>query len=365
MSSSYVEYVLDVPMYFVYRKGTYHNVAGQSFRDFLQGKLPGLPGGPGVEGGGGAWGGAAAGGRTGQAELRPCSAAPACGGWRAAERRCVRGGPAVGAHAPATPCPKLASATRPLARCPVPAGELPTLQDWESHMTTVFPEVRLKRFLEMRGADAGPWRLICGLPALWVGLLYDQQAQVQPVCVLRDWCKLHHSRHAPATQGIDRGPLGVHAATAEQQRSICFDLSTQATSGRFLLQAEALALVSDWTQEEREYLREEVTRGALATPFRGGTVQDLAKQVGARPRLRCSPCKMRVCARVRRPNGQRPGAPQPACCLHCLLPSMSRTSRPVAPLFVRLAAGAGHQQGRAGAAWPAGGQVPPGAGGHC
>lgn len=138
----YVEYVLDVPMYFVYRHGTYHNVAGQSFRDFLQGKLPGLP------------------------------------------------------------------------------GELPTLGDWENHMTTVFPEVRLKRFLEMRGADGGPWRLICALPALWVGLIYDQQAQ-----------------------------------------------------------AEALALISGWTQEEREYLRDEVPRSALSTPFRGGTVQDLAKQV--------------------------------------------------------------------------------------
>lgn len=140
----YVDYVLDVPMYFVYRSGTYHNVAGQSFRDFLQGKLPGLP------------------------------------------------------------------------------GELPSLSDWESHMTTVFPEVRLKRFIEMRGADAGPWRIICGLPALWVGLLYDAQAQ-----------------------------------------------------------AEALALVSDWTQDEREFLRVDVAVNGLATPFRGGTVQDLAKQVVA------------------------------------------------------------------------------------
>ncbi|KAI3430867.1 hypothetical protein D9Q98_009276 [Chlorella vulgaris] len=138
----YVDYVLDVPMYFVYRNGTYHNVAGQSFRDFMDGKLPGLP------------------------------------------------------------------------------GEKPTLVDWETHMTTVFPEVRLKKFLEMRGADGGPWRLICALPALWVGLLYDEQAQ-----------------------------------------------------------SEALALIADWSHEEREYLRDNVPRDALATPFRGGTVQDLAKQV--------------------------------------------------------------------------------------
>jgi glutamate--cysteine ligase len=144
----YVEYVLDVPMYFVYRKdpatgqGRYHNVAGQSFRDFMEGRLPGLP------------------------------------------------------------------------------GELPTMEDWETHLTTVFPEVRLKRFIEMRGADGGPWRLICALPALWVGLLYDEQAQ-----------------------------------------------------------AEAATLISDFTQEERSFLRREVPRTALATPFRDGTVQDLAIEV--------------------------------------------------------------------------------------
>lgn len=138
----YVDYVLDVPMYFVYRKGKYINVAGQSFRAFLEGKLPGLP------------------------------------------------------------------------------GELPNINDWESHLTTVFPEVRLKRFLEMRGADGGPWRLICGLPALWVGLLYDAQAQ-----------------------------------------------------------SEALELTMSMTAEEREFLRDEVPRLGLKTPFRGGTVQDLSKQV--------------------------------------------------------------------------------------
>jgi gamma-glutamylcysteine synthetase len=74
-----------------------------------------------------------------------------------------------------TPSPAVGFSPWP---CPRSAGELPTLSDWESHLTTVFPEVRLKRFLEMRGADAGPWRIICGLPALWVGLLYDAQAQV-------------------------------------------------------------------------------------------------------------------------------------------------------------------------------------------
>ncbi len=94
----YVDYALDVPMYFVYRDGTYHDVSGESFRAFMQGKLPQLPG--------------------------------------------VR----------------------------------PTLQDWGDHLTTIFPEVRLKRYMEMRGADSGQWRRLCALPGLWVGLLYDDAA---------------------------------------------------------------------------------------------------------------------------------------------------------------------------------------------
>ena len=103
----------------------------------------------------------------------------------------------------------------------LPAGERPTMADWENHLTTIFPDVRLKRFLEMRGADGVPFRLICALPALWVGLIYDAQAQ-----------------------------------------------------------AEALDLISDWTAEERERLRRDVPRLALATPCRPGvTVRDLAVRV--------------------------------------------------------------------------------------
>ncbi|MFC7705696.1 glutamate--cysteine ligase [Plastorhodobacter daqingensis] len=94
----WVEYVLDVPMYFVYRDGKYIDALGQSFRDFLKGELPALP------------------------------------------------------------------------------GEKPTLSDWADHLTTVFPEARMKKFIEMRGADGGPWRRLCALPALWVGLMYDQDA---------------------------------------------------------------------------------------------------------------------------------------------------------------------------------------------
>jgi glutamate--cysteine ligase len=86
----YVDWVLDVPMYFVYRDGTYLNATGMSFKDWMTGKLPLLP------------------------------------------------------------------------------GTYPTLADWEQHLSTVFPEVRMKKFLEMRGADGGPFKRICALPAFWV-----------------------------------------------------------------------------------------------------------------------------------------------------------------------------------------------------
>ncbi|PLK26555.1 glutamate--cysteine ligase [Novosphingobium sp. TH158] len=105
----YVEYMLDVPMYFVFRDGKYIDAAGQSFRDFLDGKLPALP------------------------------------------------------------------------------GERPTLGDWNDHLSTAFPEVRLKSFLEMRGADGGPWNRICALPAFWVGLLYDQGALDAAWDLVKDW----------------------------------------------------------------------------------------------------------------------------------------------------------------------------------
>ena len=138
----YVDYLLDVPMYFVYRDGTYIDASGQSFRDFMQGKLPALP------------------------------------------------------------------------------GETPLITDWADHLTTSFPEVRLKKYLEMRGADGGPWRRLCALPALWVGLLYDSQA-------------------------LDA----------------------------------AWDLVKDWTTEERAHLRANVPRDALRTTFRDRTVRDVALEV--------------------------------------------------------------------------------------
>jgi glutamate--cysteine ligase len=98
-------------------------------------------------------------------------------------------------------------------------GEHPTLDDWSDHLTTLFPEVRMKRFLEMRGADGGRWRRICAVPALWTGLLYDRTA-------------------------LDA----------------------------------AWDLVKDWSAEERQALRDAVPRTALHTRFRSDTVLELARQ---------------------------------------------------------------------------------------
>jgi len=139
---SYVDYMLDVPMYFVYRDGQYIDASGQSFRDFMAGKLPALP------------------------------------------------------------------------------GETPSIKDWEDHLTTAFPEVRLKKFIEMRGSDGGPSKNLCALPAFWVGLLYDDKAL-----------------------------------------------------------ADVTSIISDWSYEEVSSLRDQVPATALKTPFRGGNLQDLAKDI--------------------------------------------------------------------------------------
>jgi glutamate--cysteine ligase len=139
----YCDYALDVPMYFVFRDGKYIDVAGESFRALLDGKLPQLP------------------------------------------------------------------------------GEKPRLSDFTDHLSTAFPEVRLKSFLEMRGADGGRWSRICALPALWVGLLYADEA------LDAAWDRVRH-----------------------------------------------------WSIEEREQLRHDVPKLALDAPIPGGgTMHDLAREV--------------------------------------------------------------------------------------
>jgi len=138
----YVDYALDVPMYFLYRDGKYIDMAGKSFRKFLAREIPEV------------------------------------------------------AHID------------------------PMMSDWADHLTTIFPEVRLKSFLEMRGTDGGLWRRICGMPALWVGLLYDDVA-------------------------LDA----------------CWDL------------------VKDWTAQERQAMRDGVGRQGFKTPFRKATVHELAHRM--------------------------------------------------------------------------------------
>ena len=71
-------------------------------------------------------------------------------------------------------------------------GEKPTLKDWENHLSTIFPEIRLKKFIEMRGADGGPWKIICALSALWVGLLYDSESQAAALGLIKDWTRADH-----------------------------------------------------------------------------------------------------------------------------------------------------------------------------
>ncbi len=105
----YVDYAIDVPMYFVNRGGKYIDCSGESFRAFMAGTMPKLP------------------------------------------------------------------------------GEKPTMKDWADHLTTIFPEVRLKRFIEQRGADAGAWRRLCALPALFTGLLYEQASLDGAWEIVRDW----------------------------------------------------------------------------------------------------------------------------------------------------------------------------------
>jgi glutamate--cysteine ligase len=128
---AYARYALDVPMYFVKRGSKYIDVAGRSFRQFMAGELPELP------------------------------------------------------------------------------GEKPTIKDWSDHLTTLFPEVRLKQYLEMRGSDSGPAERICALPALWTGIFYDDAALAAAWDLCKGWS-------APDREGLrgDAARLGLKAKVA-------------------------------------------------------------------------------------------------------------------------------------------------------
>ncbi|ARC89560.1 glutamate--cysteine ligase [Rhodovulum sp. MB263] len=165
----YVDYALDVPMYFVYRDGRYIDALGQSFRDFMAGRLPALP------------------------------------------------------------------------------GEVPTLSDWADHLTTIFPEARMKKFIEMRGADGGPWRRLCALPALWVGLTYDQGALDAAWDLVKDWDAETREawRVAAATDGLDAEVNGVKMLGLARQ---VIDIA------RGGLKARARPGLGGMVQDERHFL---------------------------------------------------------------------------------------------------------------
>nr|WP_314442531.1 glutamate--cysteine ligase [uncultured Sphingomonas sp.] len=150
----YCDYALDVPMYFVLRDGRYIDCAGESFRAFLDGKLPQLP------------------------------------------------------------------------------GEMPTIADWTDHLSTAFPEVRLKSFLEMRGADGGRWGRICALPALWVGLLYDQGALDAAWDLVKDWTIEERGalRAAVPAQGLDAPVPG--GGTMRELGARVLDIASAGLSAR-------------------------------------------------------------------------------------------------------------------------------------
>ncbi|MFM6854743.1 MAG: glutamate--cysteine ligase, partial [Sphingopyxis sp.] len=146
----YVDYMLDVPMYFVFRDGKYIDAAGLSFRDFMAGKLSVLP------------------------------------------------------------------------------GEKPNESDWVDHLSTAFPEVRLKSFLEMRGADGGPWNRICALPAFWVGLLYDQTALDAAWDLVKGWTIADQQR---LRDEVPRLGLKATAPDGRPLRDFARDVLTIASAG--------------------------------------------------------------------------------------------------------------------------------------
>ncbi|MCM2562937.1 glutamate--cysteine ligase [Lutimaribacter sp. EGI FJ00015] len=165
----YVDYALDVPMYFVYRDGQYIDALGQSFRDFLDGKLPALP------------------------------------------------------------------------------GETPTLSDWADHLTTIFPEARIKKYMEMRGADGGPWRRICALPAFWVGLMYDQSS----LDAAWDLCK-HWDAETREAWRVESSVRGLQAIVGGRRM---IDLAAEALDvSRAGLKARARPGLGGMVQDERHFL---------------------------------------------------------------------------------------------------------------
>ena len=106
-------------------------------------------------------------------------------------------------------------------------GEKPVIKDWEDHLTTAFPEVRLKRYMEMRGADGGPWRKLCALPALWAGLLYDDAVLAAAWDLVRDWSMEERLRLRS-----DAPRLGLKAQIRDRSlQSIAVEVLEMASTG--------------------------------------------------------------------------------------------------------------------------------------
>jgi glutamate--cysteine ligase len=165
----YVDYALDVPMYFAKRDGKYVDLSGRSFRRFMEGGLDDLP------------------------------------------------------------------------------GDRATKKDWADHLTTLFPEVRLKAYLEMRGADGGPWSRICALQALWIGVLYDDAALTAAWDLCKDWDIDDHER---LRRDVTR--LGLKAQVAGRSvRDVAVDMVTIAKQG-----LKGRARFSGGMVDERGYLSE-------------------------------------------------------------------------------------------------------------
>ena len=188
---SWVNYALDVPMYFVYRDGTYIDALGQSFRDFLNGKLPALP------------------------------------------------------------------------------GEIPTLSNFADHLTTIFPEARIKKYMEMRGADCGTRAHLDALPAFWVGLMYDQSALDAAWDIVKNWT-------ADTREGL-RVAASVSALQAQANGIHMHDLARQVLA----LSRAGLAARGLGEETYLDVLEDHIARGAvqaddLLAQYHGDWAGDLA-----------------------------------------------------------------------------------------
>ncbi|VXB73193.1 glutamate--cysteine ligase [Brevundimonas sp. G8] len=132
-------------------------------------------------------------------------------------------------------------------KLPALPGQFPTIKDWNDHLTTLFPEVRLKAYLEMRGADGGPWSRICALPALWAGILYDAPSLAAAWDLVKDWDIADHER---LRRDVTR--LGLKAEVAGRSvRDIAVDLVNIAKQG-----LKNRAKFSGGMVDERGYLSE-------------------------------------------------------------------------------------------------------------